>query len=333
MADRCVQVLNRALLELFEQREDVYLIGEDVLDPYGGAFKVTRGLSERFPDRVITTPISELSLFGVAAGMAMRGYRPILEIMFGDFLALAADQLINYASKFEHMYNQQVRAPLIIRTPMGGKRGYGPTHSQSLEKHFMGVPRTIMLAIHHRHDPAELYDRLLATIDRPTIVIENKLLYATRISDDPPPGWALEHSDEAFPTTRLRPDGRPDVTILCYGGMLGDAEEAALRLFDEQEVICEILCPAQLYPLNPWPIAESVSKTGRLLVVEEGVNFAAFGSEVVAQVMESVPGAIRRVRRLGSPRHPIPSCKPLEQSLLPGAEHIVAAVTELVRDE
>ena len=122
------------------------ILGEDVLDPYGGAFKVTRGLSTAFPERVQTTPISEAGIVGVAAGMALRGLRPVVEIMFGDFITLAADQLVNHAAKFRWMYNDQVRVPLVIRTPMGGRRGYGPTHSQTLEKLFLGVPGLKVLA-------------------------------------------------------------------------------------------------------------------------------------------------------------------------------------------
>src|SRR5680860_185846 len=138
MADRCVHALNQSLHELFERRADVLLLGEDLLDPYGGAFKVSQGLSTRWPERVLTTPISEASLVGVTTGLAMRGFRPILEIMFGDFIALGYDQIVNGISKFREMYNDQVELPLVVRLPMGGGRGYGPTHSQSLEKTLLG---------------------------------------------------------------------------------------------------------------------------------------------------------------------------------------------------
>ncbi len=120
---------------------------------------------------------------GIGNGLALSGLRPVCEIMFGDFLALAGDQLLNHASKFRFMYNDQVRVPLVVRTPMGGKRGYGPTHSQSIEKHFMGLPGTRMLAIHHRYDPGLVYDQVFESIDRPTIIIENKLLYGTRVGE------------------------------------------------------------------------------------------------------------------------------------------------------
>ena len=127
-----LETLNASLHDAMTKDERVYIMGEDILDPYGGAFKVTKGLSTSFPERVITTPISEAGIVGVAAGMALRGLRPIVEIMFGDFFTLIADQLINHIAKFRWMYKDQVNVPIVIRAPMGGRRGYGPTHSQSL---------------------------------------------------------------------------------------------------------------------------------------------------------------------------------------------------------
>ena len=141
-----LEILNASLHDVMTQDERVYIMGEDILDPYGGAFKVTKGLSTTFPERVITTPISEAGIVGVAAGMALRGLRPIVEIMFGDFFTLIADQLINHITKFKWMYNDQVNVPIVIRAPMGGRRGYGPTHSQSLEKLFLGIPALRVLS-------------------------------------------------------------------------------------------------------------------------------------------------------------------------------------------
>jgi 2-oxoisovalerate dehydrogenase E1 component len=327
--ERLVNLIHDALGRNMERDDRIVLIGEDIEGPYGGAFKVTKNLSCKFPGRVRNTPISEAAIVGLGNGLALCGLIPVCEIMFGDFLTLAADQLINHAAKFRHMYNDQVDLRLVVRTPMGGKRGYGPTHSQSLEKHFLGLPDTRMLAVHHRDDPGVLYDTLLTTIDRPTIVIENKLLYGSRVGAIAPDGFALEQSDELFPTTRIRPECAPDLTILCYGGMLADVEKALDPLFDLHEIACEVICPTQLYPLDVRPIIESVARTGRLLVVEEGIGFAAFGAEVVAQIVELAPGALRRLRRLAAPEHPIPACGPLEKALLPGPSHVVAAVLEL----
>ena len=331
--ERLVHLLHAALQRNMQQHDRIVLLGEDIEGPYGGAFKVTKTLSMTFPGRVRNTPISEAALVGLGNGLALHGWLPVCEIMFGDFLALAFDQWLNHAAKFHYMYNEQVRVPLIVRTPMGGKRGYGPTHSQSLEKHFLGVPGTRVLALHARYDPGLVYDTLFATIDRPTLVIENKLLYGARVSDQVPAGFVLEHTAELFPTTRLRPVGPPDVTILCYGGLVHEVECAVERLFDEHEVICEVLCPLQLYPLNPWPIVASVQQSGRLLVVEEGVSFAAFGAEAVAQLVENAPGVVRQVRRLAAPLHPIPSCGPLERALLPGEQQVVEAVMQLVQHD
>jgi 2-oxoisovalerate dehydrogenase E1 component len=330
---RVVNRIHESLASHMASDPRIILLGEDIEGPYGGAFKVTRSLSAQFPGRVRNTPISEAALVGLGNGLALRGWRPVCEIMFGDFLALAADQIINHAAKFASMYNDKVSVPLIIRTPMGGKRGYGPTHSQSLEKHFLGLPGTQVLAIHHRFDPARVYDVLLSTVDRPSIVIENKLLYAAYASDEVPAGFVLENSDERFPTTRLRPQAAADVTIVCYGGMLADVERAVDRLFEEHEVVCEVICPVQIYPLNLGPVLESLKKTGRLLVVEEGHGFAAFGSEVVAQIQELAPTALKRSRRVYAPAAPIPACKPLELALLPGEAHVIRAVQELLQDE
>lgn len=328
--DRGVVAIHNALLRHMLRDNRIILIGEDIEGPYGGAFKVTKNLSLEFPDRVRNTPISESAIVGLGNGLALSGMIPVCEIMFGDFLTLAADQIINHASKFAYMYNDKVQLRLIIRTPMGGRRAYGPTHSQCLEKHFLGLPGTRVLALHNRYDPGMLYDTLFATIDCPTIVIENKLLYGTRVGAMATAGFALEHTNELFPTTRLRPEGDIDVTILCYGGMLPEVEAALDPLFDEEEVVCEVICPTQLYPLNLKPIAESVLRSGRLLIAEEGLGFAAFGAEVIAQLAEVVPGALRQVRRIASPNHPIPSCGSLEKLLLPSTRHLIAAVRDLV---
>jgi 2-oxoisovalerate dehydrogenase E1 component len=327
--ERVVASIHDALRRNMTKDERIVLIGEDIEGPYGGAFKVTKNLSLEFPGRVRNTPIAESAIVGIGNGLALSGFVPVCEIMFGDFIALAADQIINHAAKFKYMYNDQVDLRMVIRTPMGGKRGYGPTHSQSLEKHFLGLPGTRILALHHRHDPGAIYDALFATIDRPTIVVENKLLYGMKTGDQSPEGYALEQSDELFPTTRLRPEGVADATILCYGGMLADVEKALDPLFDEHEIACEVICPTQLYPLDLRPILDSVRRTGRLLVAEEGLGFAAFGAEVVAQVVERAPGAIRKLKRLASPEHPIPSCGPLEKQALPGTNHVIAAIREL----
>ncbi len=328
--ERMVNVIHLSLQRNMKRNDEIMLMGEDIEGPYGGAFKVTKNLSQEFPGRVRNTPISEAALVGIGNGMALNGLLPVCEVMFGDFLGLAFDQLLNHASKFRYMYNEQVRVPLVVRTPMGGKRGYGPTHSQSIEKHFMGLPGTRMLALHPRYDPGLVYDEVFSSIDRPTIIIENKLLYGLRVTDQVPDGFVLEHSNEQFPTTRIRPLGDPDLTVLCYGGMLVEVERAIQQLCDEQEIICELVCPLQLFPFNLWPVIESLRKTHKLLIVEEGISFAALGSELLAQISEYEPGILQLVRRLASPSHPIPSSGPLEKQCLPGDSHIIETVVEMI---
>jgi pyruvate dehydrogenase E1 component beta subunit/2-oxoisovalerate dehydrogenase E1 component len=151
-----LESLNSALHSALAADPRVIILGEDILDPYGGAFKVTRGLSSAYPDRVLTTPVSEAAIVGIATGMSLRGFRPVVEIMFGDFITLAADQIINHVSKLRFMYNEQVQAPIVIRNTMGVRRGYGPTHSQSLEKIFLGIPGLRVLAC-PVNEPGECY--------------------------------------------------------------------------------------------------------------------------------------------------------------------------------
>lgn len=308
---------------------DLLFIGEDIEGAYGGAFKVTKTLSSEFPGRVRNTPISEGAITGLANGLALGGYRTVVEYMFGDFLALAADQIINSAAKFRYMFNNQVRVPIVLRTPMGGRRGYGPTHSQSLEKHFLGIPGTQVLALNAVHDPAALYDALLSGLDKPTIVIENKLLYGSDLITKAPAGFSWEISDERFPTARLRPEGKPDLTILCYGGMVPACIEAAEELFTRDEIACELIIPESLYPFNAWPLRDSIERTGRLLIAEEGQGFSAFGAEAAAQIMELAGASLKKLRRVSAARHAIPSAGELEKAALPDAVSIAAAARRM----
>jgi 2-oxoisovalerate dehydrogenase E1 component len=186
-----------------------------------------------------------------------------------------------------------------------------------------------MIALHERHDPGAIYDLLFCNLDRPTIVIENKLLYTARLDTPVPQGFVLEHSDELYPTTRLRPEPSPEVTVFCYGGMVPHVEKALVAAFDDDEILAEMICPTQLYPLSPGAAIESLERTRKLLVVEEGHGFAALGAELIAQIHELRPGLLSRCKRLGAPEHPIPSCGPLELEVLPGAKAIVDAIRNL----
>lgn len=328
---RVVEAVRAGLRHALSEWPEAILIGEDIESPYGGAFKCTMGLSDEFPGRVLNTPISELALAGIANGLALSGMKPIVEVMFGDFLTLTADQWINHAAKFRFMYADKVRVPLVLRTPMGGRRGYAATHSQSLEKHFLGLPGTQVLCLHHRHDPERLYRDLLETLDRPTLVVENKQLYGRYCSSEPPAGFDLMLTEgRRFPTARLEPQAAPEVTILAIGGASVEAEPALLRLFEEEEVAAELFLPTRLYPFDVAVLEDSLRRTRRLLVVEEGQGFVSLSSEILAQVAERPGLEGVRCRRLTAAARPIPAARPLEELSLPGTDDIVAAAMELM---
>jgi pyruvate/2-oxoglutarate/acetoin dehydrogenase E1 component len=340
-----VESLNLGLHRAFAEDERVYLLGEDILDPYGGAFKVTRGLSSAYPERVLTTPISEAGITGMATGMALRGLRPVVEIMFGDFLPLIADQITNHIAKFSWMYNEQVRVPLVIRTPMGGRRGYGPTHSQTLEKLFLGIPGIKTLALTTLGNPGEqLYDAILKE-DNPVLFIENKLLYLRPVFDelDAPdislsaiPNTNYERKDiegEVDSKTYLlaiRDAPHPSLTIAAYGYMAELAREAAVRLAYEHEIFSEVLVFTQLSPFEIAPLLTSIEKTGRLLVLEEGTYTMGWGAEVVARAAEAIGPKLRQAHRLAALDLPVPASGPLEKAVLPDVDRIVQSAKMMV---
>jgi 2-oxoisovalerate dehydrogenase E1 component len=326
--DRLASLINKFLRRNMEHNPKIVLIGEDIESPYGGAFKVIRDLSDLFPELVKNSPISEAAMVGVGTGLALGGYLPIIEIMFGDFITLAFDQLVNHACKIPGMYNQQVKVPLVIRTPMGGRRGYGPTHSQSLEKHLLGVPGLDILALNHRLPPSLVYDLLLETIGSPTLVVENKVLYTKFLKNQPPAGYRVLFSNEKYPTVKISPQGHsPEVTILCYGGMLEEAEKALEIAFDDYDIVAEIICPLQLQPFDLRPVLESVRITRQLVTAEEGPGLAGLGSEVIARLQED-GAALDQVKRIYC-ESVIPCSHDLEQQVLPGAGDIVNALREV----
>ena len=335
--------LNSALRQALTLDGRVYLLGEDILDPYGGAFKVTRGLSTEFPDRVLTTPISEAGIVGLASGMALRGLRPVVEIMFGDFLTLIADQVINHAAKFRWMYNDQVRTPLVIRVPMGGRRGYGPTHSQTLEKLFLGVPGLRVLAPSAFGDPGDLLACAILIGDDPTLFVENKLLYLLPVQNKtdlvdfelnivPQDGRGLDEMRIGV-TYLLTVRGAPPpiLTLAAYGYMAEIARQAMLKLAYEYEIFTELVVPTQLAPFEIEPILASVRRTGRLLTIEEGNLSLGWGAEIVTRTVEASGASLQAARRLAALDLPVPASGPLESGVLPSMENLVELAIEMVR--
>jgi len=312
------EAIQRALREELERDDTVIMLGEDIAE-YGGAFKVTRKMAADYgADRVVNTPISENSIVGVAAGAAMLGLRPVVEMMFADFTLLAFDQLANHAAKFHYMYAGQVSVPLTVRMPTGGYRGYGPTHSQCVEGLFQGVPGLKIVAPSSPRGARALLKAAIRDAD-PVLFIEHKLIYGAR--------ELVPDAEEVAPIGRAQlARAGSDVTIVAYGHMVTLAKLAAEALAGEG-VSAEVLDLRTLKPLDEAAILESVSKTMHLVTVEEGWSAGGIGAEVAALAAEKAIGYLDGpIVRVGAPDSPIPAARPLEDAVLPSPAKIVAAV-------
>ncbi|MDD3695728.1 MAG: alpha-ketoacid dehydrogenase subunit beta [Lentisphaeria bacterium] len=315
------QAVNQALDEELARDENVFLLGEDI-GQYGGAFGVTRGLFEKYGHkRLIETPISENSFTGLAVGAAMMGLRPVVEIMFMDFIALALDQLLNSAGKLHYMYDAQVSVPLVLRTPGGAKGGYGPSHSQMLSSLLLGIPGLKIVA---PSTPRQAKGMLKAAIrdDNPVVFIENKRLYPTK--GELPEGEYTLPLDKA----ELLSPGK-DITLISYSAMslvCLAIKEAVLSTGLDLEVL-DLL---SLQPLDQKSIFASVRKTGRVLIVEEACKTGGVGAEVAALIAEHCLDALEApIMRVAAADAPIPSSLELEKYVLPQNDDILRAIKAL----
>jgi 2-oxoisovalerate dehydrogenase E1 component len=326
---RQVELINQFFDEYLGKDPNMIFIGEDILSPYGGAFKVSKNLSEKYPSQVFSTPISEQAISGISNGLALSGVKPYLEIMFGDFILLALDQIINHASKFHHMYNKQVTCPVVIRTPMGGGRGYGPTHSQTLDKFIVGIDNVTTIALNTLLDPASIYREVHKEI-HPVIVIENKLDYSRKIAQKKITNYRYEKSGHKYPIVRIRPTkSTPTITIVTYGGAVDIVLDSVEAIFYEFEIKPEMFILTQLHPLDIDAVAESVKSTGRLITVEEGSSFAGLGSEIISSMLEKRIGDFK-AGRVASLSVPIPSSKNLEAEVLVSKQKVIDAIRRVL---
>ncbi|MEI8279391.1 MAG: thiamine pyrophosphate-dependent enzyme [Bacteroidota bacterium] len=324
---RLVTIINESLNSILGSNEKSVVIGEDIKDPYGGAFKITKGLSTKYPERVLTTSISESAIAGFCNGLALNGFKPFGEIMFGDFTALTFDQMLNHASKFYYMYNKQITCPMVIRTPMGGKRGYGPTHSQTIEKHFLGMDTFEVLAINRLLDPTYVYEYASKRI-HPTLIIENKVDYGKRHTAPTLKGYQYLYSNTEIPHVLVRPAVTvADLTFITYGGNIDTVLESMEDVFTELDHIPQILCLSKIDPLPLSLIIEICKDTSYIITVEEGSKRAGWGSEVIAALSEALPG--KKMKRIASMECSIPSVKSLEEAVLISKERIVKELTSL----
>ncbi|MBI3688916.1 MAG: alpha-ketoacid dehydrogenase subunit beta [Actinobacteria bacterium] len=332
--ERVVENLNRALGDLLDRDPKVYLLGEDITDPYGGAFKVTHGLSTRHPDRVLGTPISEGGLVGVAGGLALTGQTAIAEIMFSDFVTLAFDQIVNFASKAVTMFGRVVPIRLVIRCPTGGRRGYGPTHSQSLQKHFLGVPNLVLFELSPFHDAGDIFAAILAR-GRPTILFEDKVLYTERTHRDGRVddlfGFDLL-GPQSVARARVEDVGAPDCVLVCPGGLAGRALAAARTLLLVDEIVTEVLVPAQLYPLDVEPLLPVLAAAQQVVVVEDSTAGGTWGAGIAHDVHTRLWGRLRApVRQLHARDAVVPSTAHLEHEVLVQDEDIRHMVKDYLR--
>jgi 2-oxoisovalerate dehydrogenase E1 component len=305
---------------------EVILLGEDLHDPYGGAFKVTSGLSTEFPRRVLSTPISEAGVVGASIGLALAGLRPVVEIMFADFVTLAMDQIFNHAVKFPGMF-EDARVPLVIRTPSGGRRGYGPTHSQCPENLLCGVPGLTVVFPSSRHDCGWLLENATLSWPYPVVFFEHKLLYGEaaapldyrEVEADPEdPGAGL------FPTL-VRGSADPDVTLVAWGSMVQTAEAVAAQ-FAAEELAIEIVVPSLLSPLPRRTLTRLLATRDRIVTLEESTAGCGFTSELGAALLES--GFRGRYHRVATPPVPVPAARSLEENLLPDSRRAAQAILQ-----
>ncbi|HEV7943087.1 MAG TPA: transketolase C-terminal domain-containing protein [Solirubrobacteraceae bacterium] len=307
-----------AMAEELERDERVIFYGEDVARA-GGVFKATPGLHERFGDeRVFDTPISELAMCGAAFGAAVTGLRPVLEVMFGDFMTLAMDALVNQAAKWWYLSNHRTPVPLVIRSAVGAGGSFGAIHSQNPAPWYLSVPG---LKIACPAFPADAKAMLKAAIrdQNPVLFLEHKRLYSLK-------GPHPQREVEPLGSARVARAGE-DVTVLAIQRGVHDALAAAEQLAAEG-IDAEVLDLRCLRPLDLDAVLASVGRTNRLLVVDEGAALGGWGGSVIGAVAQHGLEHLDDVWLLASPEHPVPYSPPLERAFLPGGEAIAASVRE-----
>ena len=318
------QAIKDAMSEEMRRDPMVFIIGEDI-GRYGGAFGVTRGMLEEFgAKRVRDTPISEAAITGCAVGAAMTGMRPIVEIMFSDFITIAMDQLVNQAAKARYQFGGQAAIPMVLRTPEGSGTGAAAQHSQSVEAWILNVPGLKVVA---PSTPADAKGLLKAAIrdNNPVVFFEQKLLYRKK--------GPVPEGEYIIPlgTADVKRRGE-DITIITYGRMVERCLEAATQLAAER-IEAEVIDLRTLRPLDTDTIIASSKRTGRVLIVHEACRFGGFGGEIAASIgdSEAFYHLDAPIRRLAGRDVPIPYNKQLEAGAVPTVELIALTAREMTR--
>ena len=317
------EAVRDALATAMRRDEDVFIMGEDIAE-MGGSMGVTQGLLDEFgPERVRNTPISEIGIVGAGIGAAMQGMRPVVEIMYEDFLTLSAEQIVNQAAKHRYMSGGQLKVPLTIRTQGGAGWSPGAQHAQQLESWFIHIPG---LKVVFASTPTDVRGLLYSAIyeDNPVIFFEHRTLY----------GLKEEMPEELEPIplgeARVLREGE-DVTVVATGRLVHEALDAANQL-EEQGVSVEVVDPRTLQPLDEETIVESVKKTNRCVVAHEAVTRMGFGAEVAAVVQhQAFDWLDAPVERVGAKFVPIPFAPVMEEYVVPHAKDVVEAIGRTVQ--
>jgi len=316
------EAIREALREELLRDPTVVLIGEEMIDPWGGTFGVTKGLSTEFGlDRIRNTPISESAIVGCAVGAALAGMRPIAEIMFLDFVATAMDQVVNQAAKIRYMSGGQVNVPMVIRTAGGSGRASAAQHSQSLEAWFIHVPGLKVVMPSTPYDAKGLLKTAIRDPD-PVLFIEHKMMYNSR---GPVPE---EEYLIPFGVADIKRLGS-DLTVVATSRMVPRVLAVADRLAKEGSLDIEVIDPRTLVPLDQATIVESVKKTHRLVIVHEAVQRGGFGAEIASIVgAEAFTYLDAPIMRVAAANTPVPFAPQLEEYLVPDEQRIEAAIRQ-----
>ena len=313
---------NEAVRQAMEADADVFCAGEDI-GAFGGVFQTYAGLQAQFgADRVVDTPISEQAIVGLGVGAAVTGLRPIVDLMFMDFICVAMDQIVNQAAKLKYMFGGEATLPLTITTAGGAGLSAAAQHSQSLEALLCHIPG---LKVVYPSNPYDMKGLMTACIreDNPTVMVKHKRLL----------GMSAIVPEEAYAiplgTAHIARPGA-DVTVVAYGRMLNESLVAAKQLADEG-IDCEVIDPRTLQPLDTPTIVASVRRTNRAIVVHEAVRFGGLGAEIAAQIQEEAFDHLDGpVARVGAPFSPVPFSPALEQHYVPDAASIAAGIRQVV---
>jgi pyruvate dehydrogenase E1 component beta subunit len=314
------QALNDTLAEELARDPNVYLMGEEI-GKFEGSYKITAGLLQKFgPKRVVDTPIAEMGFVGMAAGSAMLGLRPVVEIMTINFILMAVDQVVNHASKIQYMFGGQSKVPMVIRTPSGGVGQLAATHSQSFENWFAYCPGMKVVAPSTPYDAKGL---LRASIrdDDPVVFIESLPLYDTK-------GEVPENDDFTVPIgmAEVKKEGT-DITVVAYSRMTYVAMQVAKKLEEEQGLSVEVVDLRSLRPLDRPTIVNSVKKTNRAVIIEEDWRSYGIGAEIAATIQEEAFDYLDApIRRVAGLEVPLPYAEHLSRASKPDAQDLVDAI-------